>query len=221
VLVILLELDLFREVIDDAVHPGADIAPLAGVLEELDILPLPPPNHGGEDLEAGALGVLHELVHNLVHCLLADLLAALGAVRHADAGPEEAEIVIDLRHRAHGGAGVFGGGLLVDGDGGAEAVDGVHIRLLHLAQELPGIGAEALHIAALALGIDGVEGKAGFPAAGEAGEDHQLVPGDVQIHVFQVVCPRPADRNIVAHAASSLCRVFQKCYRVIIYPAGG
>ena len=30
----------------------------------------------------------------------------------------EAEVVVDLRHRAHGGPGVLAGGLLVNGDGG-------------------------------------------------------------------------------------------------------
>jgi hypothetical protein len=39
-------------------------------------------------------------------------------VGRAHPRPQQTQIVVDLRHRAHGGAGVFGGGLLVDGDGG-------------------------------------------------------------------------------------------------------
>jgi hypothetical protein len=53
-------------------------------------------------------------------------------------------------------------GFLLDRDGGREAVDLVDVRLLHHLQELPRIGREAFDIAALALGIDGVEGERGF-----------------------------------------------------------
>ncbi len=91
-----------------------------------------------------------------------DLFAALGAVGRADSGPEQAEVVVDLRHRAYGGPGVPAGGFLVDGDGGGEAVDVIHIGLFHLAQEHPGVGGEGLHIPPLALGIDGVEGQRGL-----------------------------------------------------------
>jgi len=40
-----------------------------------------------------------------------------------------------------------------------EALDDVDVGLLHLAQELAGVRGERLHVAALALGVDGVEGE--------------------------------------------------------------
>ena len=110
-------------------------------------------HHRGQHLHAGALGVFLHGVHHLVDGLLADFLAALGAVGHADARPQKTQIVVNLRHRAHGGAGVAAGGFLVDGDGGAQPLDGVHVRLFHLPQKHPGIAGQAFHIAPLTLGI--------------------------------------------------------------------
>ena len=201
-LFILLQLDLFRKVIGDAVHPGSHIAGFLRVLKDLDVLALSGAHHWGQHLDAGALGQLHDLVHDLVDGLLADLFAAFGAVGHAHPGPEQAEIVINFRHGAHGGAGVFGGGFLVDGDGGREALDIVHVRLVHLSQEHSGVGAEAFHIAALPLGINGVKGQAGLAAAGKTGDYHQLVSGNLQIDVFQVVLPGAFDEYFILHSQS-------------------
>jgi hypothetical protein len=150
------------------------------------------------------LGELQDLVDDLVDGLLADLLAADGAVWCAHPGPEETEVVVDLRHRAHGGAGVLAGGLLIDGDGGGKSVDIVHVRLLHLAQEHPGIGGEGLHVPPLSLGVDGVEGQGGFPGPGKAGHHHQLVPGDLHVHIFQVVLSRALDINFILHGCRLL-----------------
>ena len=148
-----------------------------------------------------------DLVDDLVDGLLLDFLAAVGAVGGAHPGPQQAEVVVDLRHRAHGGAGVFAGGLLVDGDGRGQAVDVVHVGLLHLPQEHPGVGAEALHIAPLALGVDGVKGQRRLAAAGEAGEHHQLVPGDGDVDIFQVVGARALYHDLILHGSSSLAAV--------------
>ena len=118
-----------------------DVAGALGVLEHLGVLALLAPDHRSHDLDAGALGQSQDLINDLVDGLLADDLAALGAVGRTHPGPEQAQVVVDLRHRAHSGTGVLAGGLLVDGDGRAEALDIVHVRLVHLPQEHPGVGA--------------------------------------------------------------------------------
>ena len=92
--------------------------------------------------------------------LLRDGAPAVVAGQLAHPRPEHAQVVVDLGHRAHGGAGVAAGRLLLDGDGGGEAADRVVERLVHLAEELPGVGVQALDVAALPLGVEGVEGEA-------------------------------------------------------------
>ena len=197
VLDVFFQLDLLVQLIEIAVYTGPDVAGALGGLKDLGVLALLAPDDGGQDLDAGALGQGEDLVDDLVDGLLADLFSALGAVGRARPGPEQAEIVIDLRDGAHGGAGVFAGGLLVDGDGGGEALDIVHVRLVHLAQEHPGVGGKALHVPPLALGVNGVESQGGLAGAGEARHHHQLVPGDGDVDIFQIVGPGAFDDDLI------------------------
>ena len=122
--------------------------------------------------------------HDLVNGLPGDLLAAFGAMGRSHPGPQKAQIVINFRHRSHRGPGIFRCGLLVDGNGRRQAVDAVHIRLIHLSQKLPGVARQALHVTALTLGIDGVEGQAALAGTGKAGKNHQFIPGNGEIHIF-------------------------------------
>ena len=134
---------------------------------------------------------------------------------------------MNLRHRAHGGAGIFGGGLLVDGDGGGKAVDVVHVRLVHLPQKLPGIGGQGFHISPLSLGVDGVKGQRGFSRTGKPGEDHQTVPGQCPRSTFFRLCSRaPLMMIIFAMTIESFrCLLsascaFQRCGIVRRRPCG-
>ena len=178
VLLILLAGNFLRQIIEDSVHPHPGEAGLPGVLEDLLMLALLSPDHGRQHQKSGTLSQGLHPIHDLVDGLAADFLATLGAVGNAHPGPEEPEVVVNLGHRAHGGTGVFGGGLLVNGDGGRQAVNGIHVRLIHLAQKLPGVGGQAFHIPPLSLGVDGIKGKTGFSGTAEAGKHHQLVPGN-------------------------------------------
>ncbi len=156
---VLIELELFREVIDVPIDTDPNIACLAQVLKDRLILTLAVSNQRCQNHEPAPQWYLHDGIHDLLHCLAGDLPPAIGAVRVTNAGEEEAQIVVDLGHRAHSGAGVAAGPLLVDRDRRAQPLNVVHIWLLHLAQELPGIGGERFHIAALPLGIDGIKGQ--------------------------------------------------------------
>ena len=133
VLQVLLQRDILRQLVEVPVHAGADVAAAAGVLQHLGVFTLAAPHHRRHHLDAGTLRQGHDLVDDLVHRLLADLPAALGAMGHAHPRPQQAEVVVDLRHRAHGGAGVLAGGLLVNGDGRGQSLDIVHVRLVHLS----------------------------------------------------------------------------------------
>ena len=217
VLLGLFELDLFAQVAHLAVHTHADIALLARVLEHLGVLALFAADDRRENLHARLFLQRHQPVDNLVDGLLMDLLAALGAVRRADVRPEQAQVVIDLGDRADRRTRVLRGGFLIDRDGGRQAVDVVHIRLVHLPQKLPRIAGQRLDIAALALGIDRVEREGRFARTGQAGQHDQLVTRDLDIYIFQVVLTRTLYMDKFLHVHLSL---FQICsiyfYKFII-----
>ena len=74
-------------------------------------------------------------------------------------------------------------------------LDHIHIGLVHQLQKLAGVGGQALHIAALPFRIQRVKRQAGLAGARQPGDHPQLVAGDVEVDVFQVVraCTANAD----------------------------
>ena len=146
-------------------------------------------HQGGEEHELGARLHGQDGVHDGVRGLGLDGAAALGTVEPAQPGEEHAQEVVDLGDRAHGGARVAGGGLLLQRDGRGEPLDLVYVRLVHLGQELPGIGGQRLHVAALPLGVDDVKGQGGLARPGRPAHDHELVARNIQGQVLEIVVP--------------------------------
>ena len=109
-------------------------------------------------------------------------MAALGAVRFADRGPEKAQVIVDFGDGADGGTGRAGGGFLLDGDGGREAVDRVDVG--------------RLDVTPLAFGVDRVKGERAFARAGKAGDHGERVPRDGDVDVFQVVVAGATNRDV-------------------------
>ena len=130
------------------------------LLEDVLVLALAVADDRRVDREARPLLELQHLVDDRVERLPRDRLAADRAMRPADPRVEQAQVVVDLGHGADRRARVARGRLLVDRDRRAEAVDVVDVRLLHHLQELARVRGERLDVAALALGVDRVEGKA-------------------------------------------------------------
>ena len=114
-----------------------------------------------------------------------------------DPRPQQAQVVVDLGDRADRRARVARGGLLVDRDRRRQPLDRVHVRLVHLPQELPRVGGQRLHVAPLALGVDRVEGKARLTGSREPGDDDQGVARQPEVKVSQVVLPRARDDELV------------------------
>ena len=173
--------------------------------EQVDVLALARPDHRGEHLEPGALLHRQHPVDDLLRGLPGDRLAADRAVRLADAGVEQPEVVVDLGDGADGRARVAGGRLLVDRDRRRQALDEVDVRLVHLAEELPRVGRQRLDVAALALGEDRVEGQARLARAGQPGEHDQRVAGQVEVDVLEVVLAGAADDEPVHVIPVSRC----------------
>ena len=160
VLLLLLELGRLGQRDDLAVDAGAREALGLQLGEEVDELALAGLHDRREHLEAGALGQLEQPVDDLLGRLPGDRLAAHRAVRATGAGEEQAQVVVDLGDRADRRARVAVGRLLVDRHRRREPLDEVDVGLVHLPEELAGVGRQRLDVAALALGEDRVERQA-------------------------------------------------------------
>jgi hypothetical protein len=208
VLPLLVERDRLRGVLRLPVHHHAGEAVPGKLRELLAVLPLAPPDDGGPQLDAHALPHRHHGVHDLRHRLAADLLPAGGAMDPADGGEEQPQVVVDLRDRPDGGAGILADRFLLDGDGGGEPLDHVDVGLLHLLEELAGVGGERLHVPPLPLGVDRVEGKRRLPGARDARDHHQPVAGDLHVDVLQVMLARAAhDDPVESHGYLGLAAI--------------
>ena len=145
----------------DLVHPGVDAhahEPLCAQLgKKLRVLALPVGDDGRQDHELGVLGQRHHRIDHLRHRLRLQGQLVLGAVGRAHPRVEQAQVVVDLGHRAHGRARVVAGRLLLDGDRRRQALDQVHVGLFHELQELAGVGRQRFYIAALSFGVKRVE----------------------------------------------------------------
>ena len=89
------------------------------------------------------------------------------------------------------------GGFLGDRNGGRQAGDLVDVRLFELAHELAGVRGEGGDIAALALGVEGIEGHRRLARAGDAGKADELVFGEFEMDVLEVVDAGAADDDVV------------------------
>ena len=88
---------------------------------------------------------------------------------------------------------------------GDRPLDEVDVGLVHLPEELPGVGRQRLDVPALALGEDRVEGEAGLARAGEPREHDQCVAGQVEVDVLEVVLSGAADDEPVHVIPVSRC----------------
>ena len=149
----------------------------AELLEHVAELALAVAHDRRVDREARPLGQRQDLLDDLVEALAGDRAAADGAVRPADARVEQAQVVVDLGDGADGRARVARGRLLVDRDRRREPVDRVDVGLLHHLQELARVRGEALDVAALALGVDRVEGERRLAGAREPGDADEAFRG--------------------------------------------
>src|ERR1035441_7805071 len=113
--------------------------------------------------------------------------AALAAVQLCDMRPKHLHVIANLGHRAHRGTGSPDGVALLDGDGGRDAFNAVHLGLVHAVEELPRVGREGLDIAPLALREQGVERQGTLARAAQASDDDKLVERHIEIEVLEVV----------------------------------
>ncbi len=196
VLDLLVERGHVGDLVELAVHLHALEAALLQIGELLAVFALAATDHRREQIKPRAFGQRQHAVHHLAHGLALDRQPGRWRIGHADARPQEPHIIVNLGDGAHRGARVPARRLLLDGDGRRKPVDQVHIGLLHHLQKLPRIGRKALDIAALALGIDRVEGEARLARARQPCDDHELLARNVERNVLEIVLARAAHRDV-------------------------
>src|SRR5208337_3227649 len=108
-------------------------------------------------LQTGAFWKREHPVGDLVNRVLLDLLAADAAIGTANTRVQQAKVVVNFRGGGDGRSRVAGGVFLANGDGRGDAVNHVSVGFLDALEELARISRERLHIAALALGVNGVD----------------------------------------------------------------
>ena len=193
-------------------HPripaGANLVPQRFVLlANLDI-------ERGHQVELRARRLGHDLVDDLVGRLRADRNIAGRAMRRAQPRHQHAEVIVNFGHRADRRARRVPHVLLLDGDRGRQPLDMIELRLLHLADELPGIRTEALDIPPLPLGIDRIHRQRTLAGAAEAAADGHLIAGNFDIDPLEVVLPRAADDDRPRLAVRFSARRFASSQRL-------
>ena len=131
VVLALVKQDFVGKVAKFTVNAGAE-ALLVEFVEQVLELALAPADDRRIDDDALAGSQLQDALHDLFGRLAGDGPAAVGAVWHADGCVEQTQIIVDFGDGADGRAGASAGGLLLDGDGGAESFDRVHIGAFDL-----------------------------------------------------------------------------------------
>jgi len=142
-----------------AVDAGAQVALAAHGFQLLLVLALPPPHERCQEGQALPRAARHEGLHHLLDALTLHARVAVGTVLDPEPREQQSQVVVDLGNGRHRGARVRTGAALLDGDRRREAVDRVDVGLLHLPEELPSVSRERLDVAALPLGVEGVEGE--------------------------------------------------------------
>ena len=196
VLELLVEDDLVLEqpLLAVDLDPREAVAP--ELLEHVAELALAVAHDRRVDGEARPLREREDLLDDLVEALAGDRAPADRAVRPADPRVEQAQVVVDLGHRADRRARVARGRLLVDRDRRREPVDRVDVGLLHHLQELPRVGGERLDVAALPLGVDRVEGERRLAGARQAGDADERVAREPYRDVLEIVLPGAVDDEL-------------------------
>ena len=152
-----LQLNRVVHVADLSIYPDANKASLAHLLEDTLVMPLATLDQRSHNLDPGARREAHQRINDLLGALLLHLPAALCAVRSASPCVQQPHIVIYLCHCPNRRAGIAADPLLINAHCRAQPFYLVHVWLIQLAQELPGIGGQRFYIPALPLGENGIK----------------------------------------------------------------
>ena len=138
---------------------------------------------------------IDELIENALRRLRPHRSVAGRARRLRQSRKQHFEVVIDLRDRPHRRACAAHVVHLLDGDRRRDALDGVHLRLVHPLEELSRVGRKRLHIPPLPFRIDRIKRQRRLSRSAWPRDHIQLSQRQIQIHPLQIVLPRPTNAN--------------------------
>ena len=102
-------------------------------------------------------------------------------------------MIVQLGHRADGGARGPHRTALIDGDGRRDALDAFHVGLIHAVEKLARVGGKTLDVAALSLGVQNVKGEGRLARAADAGDHRESIERNLDIEIFEIVLLGAAD----------------------------
>ncbi len=112
---------------------------------------------------------------------------AFGAVLRAELHEQQAQEVIDLGQRRDRALAPAAARALLDRDRRRDAEDRVDVGLGRRLHELARVGVQRFEITALAFGEHDVERERALAAAGDAGDDGELIARNRDVDVLEVV----------------------------------
>src|SRR5262249_61759506 len=84
--------------------------------------------------------------------------------------------------------------------GCSKAVNQIAVRLLPVVEQGPAVGAERFQVAALALGVERVEGQGALTRTAGPGQHGQPVAGKVHVDILQIMLTRAPDADPIGAA---------------------
>ena len=159
--------------------------------------PLRPRTMGARIITRSCGPQRQHLLQDLFGGLARDFVSAVGAMRHADGRVQHAQIIVNFGDGADGRARAAVGGLLLDRNRRAQAVDRIDLGPLHLIQKLARVGRKRFDVAALALGVDRVEGERRLARSAQPRDHGEGIARNLDVDVLQVVLPCPVHGDAV------------------------
>ena len=141
---------------------------------------------------------VRDLVRDRLRRVAPHGLAAAAAIELRRARVQQLQVVVELRHRPHGGARRAHRIGLIDRNRGRYPFDRIDLRLVHAVEELPRVRRERLDVASLAFGVERVEDERRLAGARNPGDHDQLVRGKLERQVLEVVLACAAYRDRLA-----------------------
>ena len=170
-----------------AIDAHVDISLLAQVLKQVLVVSLAVLDQWRQDIDASPVVALENQAQDLVDGVFHHLLPREVGIGVGSTCIQQPEVVIYLGRRAHGAARVAVHGLLPYRDNGTQAGNLVHVGTFQHAEHVAGIGRESFQVTPLPLGKHRVKCQRRLAAATQAGDDGELVVGNLHVDVLQVV----------------------------------